>query len=437
MRKGKQPLLFSRGLHTLFGVGSVNRPTRKRRSPSLLVVECSLEMGKRFFFSRFSPVLFFLVLCVVSTAFSVRAEMLFSTPAREAVMVDVHTGATLFAKNENVRMPPASMSKIMTLLLVFEYLRDDLLHLDDMFVISPNAASKGGSRMFLVAGSEVSVADLVRGVIVQSGNDAAIALAEGIAGTEEVFVQMLNRRAGEMGLTNSHFANATGWPDRQHYMSARDLATLSAHVIVAHADLYTWFAEQSFQWSNILQYNRNPLLGESFDDIQVDGLKTGYTKDARYGLTASGIREGRRLLLVVNGLSSLQARAAESRRLLILGFRNFVNKNLFSMQDEVVRLPVWLGEEDSVVAFPSRPVVVTVPRREQDRLAYEVTYTGPLEAPIPEGAEIGRLQVLLYDQVLATVPLVAGRSVERDGIFGRFVSRLWFLILGANSFAST
>ncbi|HSF95134.1 MAG TPA: D-alanyl-D-alanine carboxypeptidase family protein [Thermohalobaculum sp.] len=339
-----------------------------------------------------------------------------TTPARAAIVIDMSSGAVLLEKEADTPLPPASMSKLMTLDLVFEALESGRLSLEDMFRTSARAASMGGSKMFIREGGQVSVADLLRGVIVQSGNDAAVALAEAVSGTEEAFARLMNQRAADLGLTNSRFANATGWPAPDHWMSPRDLARLAERLITHYPEHYPMFAETEFTWAEITQKNRNPLL---YDGVGADGLKTGHTEEAGYGLVASAVRDGRRILLVVNGLESSQQRSQEAERLINWAFRAFETRTLYKAGTPVAEAAVWIGAAPSVALTPARDVVVTVPYGLLDQAQITARYDGPVEAPIAAGDEIGRLDVALPGIPPVSVPLVAAAAVERGGIAAR------------------
>ncbi|MDP6345602.1 MAG: D-alanyl-D-alanine carboxypeptidase family protein [Alphaproteobacteria bacterium] len=280
---------------------------------------------------------FLVVLCLaVGLALSATgpraAGALVETPAKQAMLIDHATGTVLFAKNAEQPMPPSSMSKLMTLYLLFERLAGGGLTMEDEFPVSEKAWRMGGSKMFVEIGKRVKVGDLVRGIVVQSGNDACIVVAEGIGGDETSFASLMNEKARELGLLDSHFVNASGWPDPDHVMSARDLARLAGALIDKFPQYYDLFAEKSFTFNKIRQGNRNPLL---YKNIGADGLKTGHTRAAGYGLVASAVRKGRRLTLVVNGLTSVNQRSRESERLLTWGFREFGSYALFKAGEVV------------------------------------------------------------------------------------------------------
>jgi D-alanyl-D-alanine carboxypeptidase (penicillin-binding protein 5/6) len=347
------------------------------------------------------------------------------TQARHALLVDFETGAVLLEKGADDRMPPSSMSKLMTMYVVFDLLKQGRLQLDQMLPVSERAWRMGGSKMFVQVGTQVSVENLTRGVIVQSGNDACIVLAEGISGSETQFAELMNEYGRRLGLTASTFRNATGWPDPEHRMSARDLATLARRIIADHPEFYRYYNERSFRWNDINQENRNPTLARV---AGADGLKTGHTEEAGYGLTASAIRGGRRLILVVNGLPSMRSRAEESERLLEWGFREFDNVVMFRAADTVEEVPVYLGDRATVPLVAGRDLVLTLPRQWRSGLQAKVRYEAPVTAPVSKGQELGRLLVSGRGVPEMDVPLIAGADVDRLGLIPRIpaVVGRWF-----------
>jgi len=348
-----------------------------------------------------------------------------TTPARGAIVIDLTSGAVLLEKNADTPIPPASMSKLMTLEVVFEALETGRLALDDTFRTSVRAAAMGGSKMYIRSGESVSVENLLRGVIVQSGNDAAVALAEAISGTEEAFAVLMNQRAATLGLTNSSFANATGWPDPQHRMSPRDLATLAERIITRYPQHYAMFAESEFTWDGITQPNRNPLLGAG---IGADGLKTGHTEEAGYCLVASAKRGERRILLVVTGLESSQQRRQEAERLINWAFRAFETTRLYKAGEPVAEAEIWIGAVGKVALAPARDLIVTVPYGMLEKAEISAHFSEPVEAPVAAGAELGRLEVALPGVTPVSVPLVAVEAVERGGIIARLEAAARLLI---------
>lgn len=339
-----------------------------------------------------------------------------STPARAALVIDVTSGAVLLDKASDVPMPPASMSKLMTLYMVFEALEAGRIALNDTFRISDRASKMGGSKMFLRAGEAVRIEDLIRGVIVQSGNDAAVALAEALSGTEEAFAALMTARAPQIGLRESHFANATGWPAPGQHMSVRDLAQLAVLLITRFPEQYRYFAETEFTWDGIRQENRNPLLALG---LGADGLKTGHTEEAGFGLVASAKRGDRRVVLVVSGLDTSEARRQESERLINWAFRAFDTQRLYQAGQPLAQAGVWIGAADQVALVPAADVIVTVPYGRMDSVAVTLTYDGPIPAPIAAGAPLGAIEIAVPGMAPQRVALVAAQTVEAGGLIAR------------------
>ncbi|MFL1461988.1 D-alanyl-D-alanine carboxypeptidase family protein [Roseococcus sp. DSY-14] len=350
------------------------------------------------------------------------------TAARHVLLLDFETGATLLDKGADTSMPPASMSKLMTMYVVFDMVRKGRLRMDQMLPVSEAAWRMGGSKMFVGLNETVSVENLARGVIVQSGNDACVVLAEAIAGSERAFADLMNQSGRDIGLTGSNFRNATGWPDPEHRMTARDLAVLARRIILDFPDHYRLYSERSFRWNNITQENRNPILGRVQGG---DGLKTGHTEEAGFGLTASARRGERRLILVVAGLPSMRARAEESERLLEWGFREFENVVLFGAADTIEEVPVHLGERRTVPLVGGRDVVATLPRGWRSGLQAKLRYDAPVPAPIVKGQELGRLEVSGRGVPNMSLPLYAGADVERLGLVPRIPAVLGRMLGGA------
>ena len=354
--------------------------------------------------------------------------------AREAILVDATTGAVLFEKNADKPMAPASMSKMMTVYMVFERLRDGSLSLDDTFPVSERAWRKGGARsgsstMFLDPGTRVGVEELLRGIIVQSGNDACIVIAEGLAGSEEAFAEEMNVKAKLIGLQNSFFKNATGWPVPEHLMTPRDLTKLAIRTIEDFPDYYHYYGEKDFTYNGIRQINRNPLL---YKDMGADGLKTGHTVASGYGLSATVLRGERRLVLVVNGLANKKARAREPERLLEWGFREFNNYALFKAGEGVLDADVWLGQSATVPLVIENDLLITMPRKARRAMKVTVKYTNPIPAPIQAGAELARLVIEAPGEETLEVPLIAGGDVKRLGLFGRLGTAFKYILWGSS-----
>jgi D-alanyl-D-alanine carboxypeptidase (penicillin-binding protein 5/6) len=342
------------------------------------------------------------------------------TAARWAFMQDFDTGATLLEKQADDEMPPSSMTKLMTLYLVYDQLKQGRMKLEDELPVTEKAWRMQGSKMFVQIGSTVKVEDLIRGVVVQSGNDAAIVLAEAIGGSEEQFVEKMNAKAKELGLTHSFFKNCTGWPDPDQHMSSRDIATLAGHIIREFPDYYHYDSEKIFRYNGIEQGNRNPMVQKG----TADGLKTGHTEAGGYGLVASSKRNGRRVILVLNGMSSMHERAEESERLMDWGFFNFEDVTLFSAGDVIENVPVWLGTSPSVPLVAGRDVTVTMPRNWRQKASVKVAYASPLSAPVAKGDTLGKLTLTGQGVPNLEVPLMAAADVPRLGLPGRAMAVL-------------
>ena len=364
------------------------------------------------------------VLCLVLST----SANSFTTSAKQLILVDMETKEILLEKNADEPMHPASMSKIMTVYLAFEAIKKGYLKLDDTIPISEEAWRKGGSRMFLKLNSQIKVSDILRGIIVQSGNDAAIALAEHLEGSEEAFAEKMTLKAKELGLQNSTFKNATGWPNPDHLMTARDLSELAILTIKRFPKLYSIYSETNFTHNKIKQGNRNPLL---YKDMGADGLKTGHTKAAGYGLTASVERAGRRLVLVINGLSSARKRTIESQRVIEWGFREYVNHKVYNANDSVTDIDVWLGEATTVSALIESELLLTLKRSDKQKMKVIVNYDEPLTAPISKGQKVGTLTIQISQDKVLTYPLVSSIGVDRLNPFRRILAAINYLVWGS------
>lgn len=350
------------------------------------------------------------------------------TSAKEAIVVDFQTGTVLFEKDADAPVHPASMSKLMTLYVLFDRLKQGNVSLDDEFPVSEKAwALDEGSTMFVGIGEKLRVEDLIRGIIVQSGNDACLVVAEGIAGTEEAFAELMNETAAKIGLANSHFVNSHGLENPAHLMTVRDLATLAKHLIADFPEYYHYFSEREFVHNNIKQGNRNPLL---YRDIGVDGLKTGHLTVSGYGLTASAERNGRRVIVVLHGMESMQERADQGAAMIEWAFREFDNYTLAKAGQTLEEAPVWYGQQETVPLVVEQDLLATLPRAARKSLEVKVVFEGPVPAPIVKGQEIGKLVISAGEITPLEVPVYAGADVERLGMFGRVVAALKHLILG-------
>lgn len=382
--------------------------------------------------NKFSTILLGAVFGFASL-FEGSAQAAIDIKARQYILMDFQTGTVLEAKDADKPMPPSSMAKLMTGYLVYEALKTGKLSLDDELTVSRHAwkeggAASGGSTMFLDPNSKVKVEDLIRGMIIQSGNDACIVLAEGISGSEEAFAQAMTAKAKELGLTSSHFVNATGLPDDQQYMSPRDLATLAKRIIVDFPEYFPIYSETSFTYNNITQGNRNPLLYRVGSGA--DGMKTGHTSVAGYGLTGTAIRNGRRLILVANGMDSIKDRDEETAKLLDYGFREFVNRSLFTAGETVTNADVWLGDGAAVPLIVPKDVAIAIPRASVQSMEVKVVYDNPIPAPIAKGTTLGKLTVSARDLAPIEIPLQAASDVGRLGLVGRLKAAATYIFLG-------
>ena len=358
------------------------------------------------FISRFvktlPQALFVLIFALV---LPVRAEII--TPSQYAVIMDFDTGRVLYSKNPDEPMKPASMAKMMTTYIMFSQISEGSLKLEDKFIVSEKAYRKGGSRMFVEIGSQVSVEDLLRGIIVQSGNDAAIVVAEGIAGTEEAFAEEMTATARKLGMNNTTFGNATGWPDPATSTTARDLAILARAMIKNFPELYKIYAEKTFTYNGIKQGNRNPLL---YALDAADGLKTGHTNESGYGLTASAVVDGQRIVMVINGLQSNADRKSESIRLMNLAFRIFRKYDLLVADAPLGKADVWMGVEQQVDAVAPETVSRVMDRKAHENMTMRVEINPDISAPLSRGAEIGEA-IFMIEGKEERFPLVAAKDV--------------------------
>ncbi|OYV21577.1 MAG: D-alanyl-D-alanine carboxypeptidase (penicillin-binding protein 5/6) [Methylococcaceae bacterium NSP1-1] len=371
-------------------------------------------------FKKFTLFLFFGLLVTFLQANAENAEI--TTPpapnvaATAYILQDFHTGKVLAENNADARLAPASLTKIMTVYVVFRELSNGHLHLEDMANISEKAWKTSGSRMFVELGNQVKVEDLLKGVIIQSGNDASVALAEHVAGNEATFADMMNQHAARLGMTNSHFKNSDGLPMDDHYTSARDLAILTTALIKEFPDYYRWFSQKEFTFNKITQHNRNQLLSR---DESVDGVKTGFTDDAGYCLVASALREDMRLISVVLGAKSANARANENQSLLNYGFRFFESHRLYEGKKPLNEARIWKGAEKTIPLGLAEDLYATIPRRQYNDLKGVITVDKKITAPVKEGAKQGSVKVTLKDQVINEKDLVALKTVEQGNIIQR------------------
>lgn len=349
------------------------------------------------------------------------------TLAKQAFMVDPQTSTVLLYKDADKPMHPSSMAKMMTIYIVFEEINAGRLKLDTQFRVSERARNMGGSRMFVELGSEVSVEDLIKGMIVLSGNDACVVIAEGLSGNEDSFAERMTAKARELGMTGTVFKNASGWPAEGQWTTARDLAVLSWRTIEDFPKLYHYYSETNWTYNNIKQDNRNRLLKTV---PGTDGLKTGHTEEGGYGQSTSAIRDGRRLIMVVNGMTSMAERAQETARLMEWGFRESTNTTVFRPGDTVAEAPVWLGSMDKVPLVVAKPVQITASAGQAVTPRVVARFDGPIAAPITKGTKLGIAAVTLPDNRVVEYPLEAGTDVERQGVFGRVTTMIRHYLFG-------
>mgnify|MGYP006427376323 CR=1 FL=1 len=345
-----------------------------------------------------------------------RAQADLATTAESAIVVDHGTGQVLFEKNADRALPPASLTKIMTLEMLFEALNDGRVTLETRFAVSDAAMALGGSTMFLNTDDRPTVQQLIRGIVVNSGNDAAVVVAEGLAGSESAFAELMTRRARTLGMADARFTNASGWPEPGHAASARDLAVLTRHIITEHPDLYSYFAEEEYDFEGRApanRFNRNPMLGLG---IGADGLKTGHTEEAGYGLVTSARQGERRVVVVLLGLGSRAARAREGERLIGWAFRQFVEREIIAEGARVTDAEVWMGTARSVPLVAGRGLTMLLPAQAAGTLEAEARFEAPLHAPVAAGAEAGRLVISPPGMDPVEVPLLTGAAVAEGGV---------------------
>jgi D-alanyl-D-alanine carboxypeptidase (penicillin-binding protein 5/6) len=363
-----------------------------------------------------------------------RAQDVIETAARHAILLDARTGRVIYEKDADTPVPPASMSKLMTMIMVFEGLKAGKLSLDQEILISEQAwrrggAASGGSTMYAELNSRVRLEDLIKGAVIQSANDACIAIAEALAGSEASFSERMTARARELGAKTATFRNATGLPDPAHLLSMRDLATLARHIITGFPEYYTYYSIPEFTWNKIRQRNRNPLLA---DYPGADGMKTGYTREAGYGLVGSAVRDGRRLIMVIGGLKSANERKQEAQKLLDWGFRQFRVVDVFAKGDKVGSARVWGGTARNVDLVLSGDVRVALSAQEQAAAELKLTYQGPLMAPMASGAQVGKVRFLVDGMTVAEVPVETASGVSAESsMWSRALDSIFIMIFGS------
>jgi serine-type D-Ala-D-Ala carboxypeptidase (penicillin-binding protein 5/6) len=359
------------------------------------------------------------------------SAQLFETRAKQAYLIEAETGTVLFAKNENDAVPPASLAKLMTMEVVFNAIASGRLTLDDEFVVSENAWRTGGaisrtSTMFADLGSSIRLEDLIQGVIVQSGNDACIVIAEGMAGSEENFAQLMTDRARQLGMETSVFGNSTGLPHPDARVTMRELVELARHIQQRYPEFYHYYSQPDFVWNNIRQSNRNPLLNAN---IGVDGLKTGFTEESGYAIVSSIDRDGRRLFLAMSGMESERERAEEARKILEWGMRAFERRALFAADEIVGEAGIYGGAKSGVALRANGPIDIFVPTANADRLTARIVYDWPLSAPIEQGTEVARMRVWIGETLSQETPLYSAEAVDRGPIHRQAFDALQELLL--------
>ncbi|MCG8670160.1 MAG: D-alanyl-D-alanine carboxypeptidase [Pseudomonadales bacterium] len=342
--------------------------------------------------------------------------------AKSWLLIDANSGHILVEHNADETLPPASLTKLMTSYIAAEQIASGTISRQDEVLISEKAWRKGGSKMYIRVGTRVKLEDLLRGIIIQSGNDASIAVAEHIAGSEDAFADLMNKQAMSLGMNNSQFQNATGWPAPEHYTTARDLAILAKAIIFQHPEHYKFYSEKEFTYNEIRQPNRNKLL---WRDPTVDGMKTGHTEEAGYCLVASAERDGMRLISVVMGTNGENTRATESMKLLTYGFRFYETVRSYEAKNELVASDIWLGQQDQIKLGVDEDIWITIPRGSDKDVKAQLDFPSELRAPINAGDEVGSVKLVLDDKVLTETSLVALETVEEAGFF----KRIWQLIL--------
>ncbi len=373
--------------------------------------------SKKMYSVKNSLYLIFFVLALLNSHYAIAVKPVPAPPevaAKNYILVDFASGKVLAEKKPNTQIEPASITKLMTAYVVYKEIEEGRLSLDDMVDISEKAWRMGGSRMYLEVGSSVSVDDLLKGLVVQSGNDASVALAEHIAGTEGAFVQLMNQHAAALGMDKTNFVNSTGWPDKKHLTTARDIATLASAIISEFPEQYSRYAEKEFTYNDIKQYNRNKLL---WRDESVDGMKTGHTESAGYCLVSSALRADMRLISVVLNTNSKKARASVSQAVLNYGFRFFESHTLYTAGEVLSRTRVWKGEMENLSVGLADDLAISIQRGAYDDLSPVMEIDKNIEAPISLGQQVGVVKISLDGEILATVPLVALETIDKGSFF--------------------
>ncbi len=374
-----------------------------------------------------------LLILILSTTFPALSEPLVN--ARTAIVIDYHSDKVLYEYEADAQIYPASMTKIMTTIIAFDLIKKNRLSLTDKFVVSENAwrlSQSGFSSMFIMVNDEVSVENLLKGIIIASGNDACVALAEGIAGSEETFAEMMNEKAEEIGMTSTNFTNSSGINDPENYSTVRDIALMSKYLIANYPNFYEWYEEKNFTWDRtggdpIKQGNRNPLL---YKRIGVDGIKTGYLAVEKYSLASSMKKDTRRIIAVGSGFPTKQFRSTESLKLLNWGFRNTSTYEISKKDITFFELDTWLGVKNKVKAITKKDFYITINKKDTRHLKISLEYNGPIEAPIKKGEEVAKLIVSNKDKTIKILPLYAYEKVPKVNFFKSLLTSLNYLIWG-------
>ena len=378
---------------------------------------------------KFTHILFFLLI------FTTNAFCEFQTKARTAILQDFYSGEILYEKEPDISIYPASMTKIMTAIIAFDFIKSGDINLDDKFIVSEKAwrlSTSGYSSMFIMVNDTVSVENLLRGIIVASGNDACVTLAEGIAGTEEEFAILMTSKAKELGMENTNFANSSGINDPNNYSTVRDILIMSNYLIKTHPNFYEYFAELEFTWDRtggdpITQGNRNPLL---YKNIGADGIKTGYLAVEKYSLASSINRNGRRLIAVGSGFDTKKQRSRESTKILTYGLTNFDLVKITEANKAISEVEVWLGQKNNVQVYSNQNIYKTIKKARKNRLKISVNYNGPIEAPIKKDQVIAKLKMVYDDELIGEYDLYAKEEIKRLNVFSRLFRSLNYLIWG-------
>ncbi len=349
--------------------------------------------------------------------------------SKQVLLIDLTTNTVLYEKDADLSVPPSSMTKLMTAYLAFEELKSGRILGETKFIASEKAWKKGGTKMFVPLGQAISITDLLRGIIVVSGNDASIVLAEGLSGSEEAFAELMTRRAHELGANQTNFVNATGWPDPNHYSTMRDLVLIARKTIENFPEYYSYYKELEFTYNNIRQMNRNPLL---YNNTNCDGLKTGHTDAGGFGLVASAVQENRRIILAINGAASMKLRADDAKALLGWGFTYFASPKIFSAHQIIEQADVWIGRDKKVDLQVDHDLYVTLPRHRLKEMKVEIVYHNPLAAPLVAGQTVGKIVVTAPEMKAIEIPLKTAQAVDKAGFFDRIKAAVSYLVRGRN-----